>query len=151
MRKHKILRPLVGVFAIAVVLPYPLPQAVGTSEEVDFIVNNSNNVSDLTVHEIREIFVGQKTSWPNGMRISVLMLAKGRPRADQSDARPVQDGRSGLHQVFSARRLHRQNHRAAERHCVVGTGQTIYRREPREQSGTSTEAISTKPQKLSSG
>ena len=50
-------------------------------EEVDIIVNKANPVNELSLADAKKIFVGDKGSWPNGKRITVLMLAPGRPNA----------------------------------------------------------------------
>ena len=48
-------------------------------EEVDVVVNKSNNVAPLTREEVRRIFVGEKSSWPGGKHIAVLMLERNQP------------------------------------------------------------------------
>src|SRR6266849_10298403 len=48
-------------------------------EEVDIVVNKSNNVGPLSREEVRRIFMGEKSSWPGGKRITVLMLAADQP------------------------------------------------------------------------
>jgi ABC-type phosphate transport system substrate-binding protein len=50
-----------------------------SSEEVDVVVNKSNNIGPLSREEVRRIFVGEKNSWPDGKRITVLMLALDQP------------------------------------------------------------------------
>jgi ABC-type phosphate transport system substrate-binding protein len=50
-----------------------------TVGEVDVIVNKLNNVGTLSHEEVRRIFIGEKSSWPDGKRISVLMLAPDQP------------------------------------------------------------------------
>jgi len=44
-------------------------------EEVDVVVSKANNVGSLSREEVRRIFMGEKSSWPGGRRIVVLMLA----------------------------------------------------------------------------
>jgi ABC-type phosphate transport system substrate-binding protein len=44
-------------------------------QEVDVVVNKSNNVGPLSREEVRRIFMGEKSSWPGGKRITVLMFA----------------------------------------------------------------------------
>jgi ABC-type phosphate transport system substrate-binding protein len=46
-------------------------------EEVDVVVNKTNGLSSLSREELRKIFMGEKSSWPGGKRITVLMLARG--------------------------------------------------------------------------
>jgi ABC-type phosphate transport system substrate-binding protein len=48
-------------------------------EEVDVVVNQTNNVGPLSREEVRRIFMGEKSSWPSGKRITVLMLALDQP------------------------------------------------------------------------
>lgn len=44
-------------------------------EEVNIVVNKSNTIGSLSREEVRRIFMGEKSSWPGGKRIIVLMLA----------------------------------------------------------------------------
>jgi len=48
-------------------------------EEVDVVVNKSNSIGPLSREEVRRIFMGDKSSWPGGKRITVLMLAVDQP------------------------------------------------------------------------
>jgi hypothetical protein len=48
-------------------------------EEVDVVVNKTNGVSSLSRQELRMIFMGEKSSWPGGKHITVLMLERGQP------------------------------------------------------------------------
>ncbi len=48
-------------------------------EEVDVVVNKTNSVSSLSRQELRMIFMGEKSSWPGGKHITVLMLERGQP------------------------------------------------------------------------
>jgi ABC-type phosphate transport system substrate-binding protein len=49
------------------------------SEEVDVVVNKSNNIGPLSREEVRRIFIGEHSSWRGGKRITVLMLAPDKP------------------------------------------------------------------------
>src|ERR1700676_5199194 len=53
--------------------------ASAAPEEVDVVVNKSNNTGPLSREEVRRIFVGEKSSWRGGKRIAVLMLAPDQP------------------------------------------------------------------------
>jgi ABC-type phosphate transport system substrate-binding protein len=57
----------------------PVSRVSAAGEEVDIIVNKANPVSDLSLSDAKKIFIGDKGSWPNGKRITVLMLAPGQP------------------------------------------------------------------------
>jgi ABC-type phosphate transport system substrate-binding protein len=56
-----------------------LTVSASPGEEVDVVVNKSNNAGTLSREEVRRIFVGEKSSWSGGKRITVLMLAPERP------------------------------------------------------------------------
>ena len=56
--------------------------AGASPEEVDVVVNKANNIASFPREEIRRIFLGEKTSWPGGKRITVLMLARGQPERE---------------------------------------------------------------------
>jgi ABC-type phosphate transport system substrate-binding protein len=51
-------------------------------DEVDIIVNKSNSIDSLSLADAKKIFDGDKGSWPNGKRITVIMLAAGEPERD---------------------------------------------------------------------
>lgn len=48
-------------------------------EEVYVVVNKSNTTGSLSLEQIRRIFIGERSSWPGGKHITVLMLARDRP------------------------------------------------------------------------
>jgi ABC-type phosphate transport system substrate-binding protein len=49
------------------------------ADEVDLIVNKSNSITDLSLSDAQKFFKGDKTTWPNGKRVTILMLAVGQP------------------------------------------------------------------------
>lgn len=54
----------------------------GQSEPEDalaIVVNRANPIGDLSSAELRKIFLGTRSHWPNGHRIAVAMLDYGRP------------------------------------------------------------------------
>jgi len=73
-------------------LPYPLlsailgicslrPEAL-LAQQVAIIVNKSNEVGDLNLDQVKKIFLGDKSTWPNGRRISVLARPSGQAERD---------------------------------------------------------------------
>ena len=57
--------------------------AAAAGGEVDVIVNKANTVDDLPIADAKKVFMGDKTTWPSGKRVTILMLAPGLPeRAD---------------------------------------------------------------------
>ena len=43
------------------------------------VVNRSNSIDNLSSAELRKIFLGKRSRWPNGRRITVAMLDYGEP------------------------------------------------------------------------
>lgn len=56
-----------------------LRRAAAAGEEVDIIVNKANTVDDLPVADAKKVFMGDKTTWPSGKRVTILMLNSGQP------------------------------------------------------------------------
>jgi ABC-type phosphate transport system substrate-binding protein len=50
-----------------------------TSEPIAIVVNNSNSIDNLSTSELRQIFLGARTHWPNGRRITLVMREPGDP------------------------------------------------------------------------
>jgi len=46
------------------------------------VVNPSNPVENLSLEELRKIFLGERIRWPNGHRVIVAMLDSGFPERD---------------------------------------------------------------------
>jgi ABC-type phosphate transport system substrate-binding protein len=53
--------------------------AVGGDEALAIIVNQSNPVDNCSFEELRKIFLGEKSHWPNGRRITIVMLDPQQP------------------------------------------------------------------------
>lgn len=65
---------LIGVeFNVAVALPAPADQALA------IIVNQSNPVENFSYEDLRAIFLGERSHWPNGRRITLVMLDTSQP------------------------------------------------------------------------
>jgi ABC-type phosphate transport system substrate-binding protein len=56
----------------------PLP----ASENLAIVVNRSNPVENLSTSELRRIFLGERGHWPNGRRITIVMMEPGQPERD---------------------------------------------------------------------
>lgn len=48
-------------------------------EPLVIVVNRSNPVNDLSFDELRRIFLGTRSHWPNGRRITLVMREPGEP------------------------------------------------------------------------
>jgi hypothetical protein len=54
-----------------------MPEATGTTEPLVIVVNRSNPVDDLSSAELRKIFLGNRSHWANGRRITLVMREPG--------------------------------------------------------------------------
>jgi hypothetical protein len=48
-------------------------------QNLAIVVNRSNPVENLSMAELRKIFLGERGHWPNGRRITLVMMEPGQP------------------------------------------------------------------------
>src|ERR1700746_854420 len=51
----------------------------GSDQSLAIIVNQSNPVENFSLPELRKIFLGERSHWPNGRRITVVMMDLAQP------------------------------------------------------------------------
>lgn len=51
-------------------------------QSLAIVVNRSNPVDNLSIAELRKIFLGERGHWQNGRRIAVLMMEHGSPERE---------------------------------------------------------------------
>ena len=77
---------IVGVILLTAVLIQPLPdsrvQAARPKESLAIIVNRDNPVENLSMAELRTVFLGERSHWPNGRRITLVMMEPGQPERE---------------------------------------------------------------------
>ena len=68
------------------VLVGPMPQtrvqAAHPKEGLAIVVNRENPVESLSMAELRTVFLGERSHWPNGRRITLVMMEPGQPERD---------------------------------------------------------------------
>ena len=57
----------------------PPGQPVPNLEPLAIVVNQANSVDSLSMADLRRIFLGERGHWPNGRRITLVMLDPGWP------------------------------------------------------------------------
>ena len=57
----------------------PLAQQPNPLEPLAIVVNRSNPVDDLSMAELRRVFLGNRSHWANGRRITLVMREPGEP------------------------------------------------------------------------
>jgi len=74
---------IIGVILATATLVGPLPQsrvqAARPKEGLAIVVNRDNPVENLSMAEVRTIFLGERSHWPNGRRITLVMMEPGQP------------------------------------------------------------------------
>lgn len=71
---------LVAVWRKAALSAEPTPaEQAATTEPLAIVVNRSNPVDDLSMSELRKVFLGERSHWPNDRRITLVMRAPGEP------------------------------------------------------------------------
>jgi ABC-type phosphate transport system substrate-binding protein len=75
---------MIGAVAIVLLLVSPKPAGgagapvQGPSDDVlAIIVNQTNSVDDISLKELRTVFLGERSHWPNGRRITLVMMDPG--------------------------------------------------------------------------
>jgi len=69
-----------GVDSNVAVAASPAPGAGGGAEQaLAIIVNQSNPVENFSFEDLRKIFLGERSHWPNGRRITLVMLDTSQP------------------------------------------------------------------------
>jgi len=67
-----------GATAAEIVEP-PGPEQSGPFEPLAIVVNRSNPENNLSMVELRKIFLGERSHWSNGRRITLVMREPGEP------------------------------------------------------------------------
>ena len=63
-------------------LPQSRVQAARPKEGLVIIVNRENPIENLSMAELRTVFLGERSHWPNGRRITLVMMEPGQPERD---------------------------------------------------------------------
>lgn len=57
-------------------------QAARPKESLAIIVNRENPVENMSMAELKNVFLGERSHWPNGRRITLVMMETGQPERD---------------------------------------------------------------------
>jgi ABC-type phosphate transport system substrate-binding protein len=85
-RVARVLTMVVLAVLLLDVSPYNAVRAAGEQEaensaeqSLAIVVNQSNPVENLSFKDLRSIFLGERSYWPNGRRITLVMMETGQP------------------------------------------------------------------------
>ena len=62
--------------------PARVTAAQAKQDSLAIIVNQANPVDNLSSAELRAVFLGERSHWPNGRRITLVMMEPGQPERD---------------------------------------------------------------------
>ena len=62
--------------------PAILNAAQAKQDSLAIVVNQSNPVENLSSTELRAVFLGERSHWPNGRRITLVMMEPGQPERE---------------------------------------------------------------------
>ncbi len=68
-----------AVVAMALLVDFGPAAPPPAEQPLVFIVNKSNPIDDLSLAELRGIFLAERQSWPNRRKITVVMRERGDP------------------------------------------------------------------------
>lgn len=72
----------------------------GPEQSLAIVVNRANPVDNLSFSELRKVFLGRRSHWPNGRRIAVAMLDYGQPERETVLERIYQMDENGYRNYF---------------------------------------------------
>lgn len=55
----------------------PATEVNPAEQNLAIIVNQANTVDDISLKELRTVFLGERSHWPNGRRITLVMMDSG--------------------------------------------------------------------------
>jgi phosphate transport system substrate-binding protein len=69
---------LIIIAALMAFMGASLNLARSMQEDLAIIVNKSNPVDELSLADLRKIFLAERSRWPNGRKVTVVMREQGR-------------------------------------------------------------------------
>lgn len=83
VRCSTLLLILIGAAALLQRAPQSHVEASRPKEEsLAIVVNLANPTDDMPLNELRAVFLGERSHWPNGRRITLVMMEPGQPERD---------------------------------------------------------------------
>jgi len=61
---------------------YPAAWSPAFQEDLAIIVNKANPVEAMTLAELRDVFLAERSRWPNGRKVTITMLDIGNPERE---------------------------------------------------------------------
>jgi len=58
------------------------PRSAHGQDSLAIVVNQSNPINELSLADLRTVFLGERSHWANGRRITLVMMEPGQPERD---------------------------------------------------------------------
>lgn len=82
IRYPAIIVVMLATAALVEPIPQTRVQAAHPKEGLAIVVNRENPVESLSMAELRTVFLGERSHWANGRRITLVMMEPGQPERD---------------------------------------------------------------------
>lgn len=82
IRYPAIIVVILATTALVGPVPQTRVQAAHPKEGLAIVVNRENPIESLSMAELRTVFLGERSHWPNGRRITLVMMEPGQPERD---------------------------------------------------------------------
>ena len=82
LRYPAIILAILATATLVEPLPQSRVQAARPKESLAIIVNRENPIENLSMSELRTVFLGERSHWPNGRRITLVMMEPGQLERD---------------------------------------------------------------------
>ncbi len=69
---------LLIVVSVLIALTGASANSVWVQEDLAIIVNKSNPVDNISLADLRKIFLAERSRWPNGRKVTIVMREQGR-------------------------------------------------------------------------
>lgn len=77
---------IIGMILATAAAVEPVPQsrvhAARPKDSLAIVVNRENPLENISMTELRSVFLGERTHWPNGRRITLVMMEPGQPERE---------------------------------------------------------------------
>lgn len=83
IRYPAIVGVILATATLVELLPHSRVEAARPKQSLAIVVNRDNPVESLSMAELRSVFLGERSHWPNGRRITLVMMEPGQPEREE--------------------------------------------------------------------
>ncbi len=83
IRYPAIIGVILATATLVELAPHSSVEAAHPKQSLAIVVNRDNPVENMSMAELRSVFLGERSHWPNGRRITLVMMEPGQPERDE--------------------------------------------------------------------